>query len=72
MIYEISPTGNLTIVFNKPIVVPNIRTTSEFVPTRRLLQDELPKKESQAGYEYDIKQVVDLKIESDFYTSDMN
>ena len=65
-IYEISQTGNLTIQFNKPIILPKIRTTSEKIdtPNRLLLSEQVDE------FFYDIDDIVELKVESDFYSEE--
>lgn len=39
-IYDFSPSGNLTIIFNKPIVLPNLFVHNLTETEPRLLQDE--------------------------------
>lgn len=54
-IYDISPTGNLTIEFNKPILIPPLRVTEQSVAsngTRILAEIGISK--------YNIKEVVDI------------
>ena len=69
-VQSLSPTGNLTIAFNKPLILPPIRVddysqvTNSSATEARLLQEEV------SSYKYDIKDVVDLKIESSFHTED--
>ena len=68
---SLSPTGNLTIAFNKPLILPPIRVdyftqvTNSSATEARLLQEE-----EVRAYQYDIKDVVDLKIESSFHVDD--
>ena len=58
LVTSISPTGNLTITFNKPIVVPPIRVYP-VSPKRRQMQRM-----------FEIEEVLAIYIESDFYESD--
>ena len=67
-VYDISATGNLTIVFNKPILIPFITMTSG--PNARRLEDEDATIEINSPYYYKIEDLIELKIESDFYTDE--
>ena len=68
-IYEISPTGNLTIQFNKSIIVPKITQVNEDAqPTRMLLSG---REKDEEPYFYDIDNLIEMKMESDFYTEEM-
>jgi len=63
MIYDISATGNLTIIFNKPIIIPPIKVlnyTNTITPARLL-------ESKNDTFYYDIKDVIDLTVESSFY-----
>lgn len=69
-IYRISPTGNLTVVFNKPIIIPNIRihdskNESLLRRTRDLAYNQ--DGEQKEIYAYEIGEVVDIWVESDFF-----
>ena len=56
----ISPYGNLTITFNKPIIVPQIRVDSDILSTyQRLLANEKNKG-------YDITEIIGFKVNSEF------
>ena len=52
-----SPYGNLTISFNKPIILPPVRVD----PLKSRLLDDDEK------LEYDIKEVIGFKVNSEFY-----
>ena len=57
----------MTVIFNKPIILPNIIVEHDYdaasVAGRRL------EKEKEIGEWYKIEDVLDLWVESDFYTN---
>ena len=68
-IYSITHTGNLTISFNKPIIVPNIqinRWNNQNKNLRRL-DNDLGTSSTQQSLQFDIQEVIDVWVESDFY-----
>ena len=64
--YGLTSTGNLTITFNKPILLPNIQVLEANSTLNRKLQLDEPST-MPTDYEFNIKDVLDLKVESDFY-----
>ena len=69
-VYEVSPTGNLTITFNKPIIVPKIviyeNRTIGF-GERMLISDE---EELDIKDYWNIEDVIELWVESDYYSEE--
>ena len=58
---DVSPVGNLTIVFSKPILIPPIQV--DFV-------DNSTSSRQLAHREYEIQEVIDIYVESDFHESE--
>ena len=53
-------------MFNKPLLLPNIKVLEANSTLNRKLQLEEPST-MPTDYEFNIKDVLDLKVESDFY-----
>ena len=72
----LSATGNLTISFNKPIIIPPILVDTVTVTnTTRLLTDvesEADEDDDSQEYYYHIKDVIELSVESSFYEEGSN
>lgn len=64
-VLSLSPTGNLTIGFNKPIILPPIRvdnaTQPQSINETRLLQADV------VSPQYEIQDIIDLSVESSFH-----
>ena len=60
-VYDFTPTGNLTITFNKPIIIPPVEVESE-EETRRLT--------ATAFQKYSIQDVMQLSVESSYHDQD--
>ena len=58
--HDVSPVGNLTIVFSKPILIPPIQV--EF-------GDNSTSGRQLAYQKYEIQEVIDIYVESDFHES---
>ena len=63
-IYDFTPTGNLTITFNKPIILPPIEMISD--QNRRLEENST----ENAFQRYQIKDVLQLSVESSYHDQD--
>ena len=58
-VQEITATGNLTIVFNKKVIIPPIRVYSD---ESRMLKDN-----TNSTFYYEIMDVVSIKVDSGFF-----
>ena len=68
-IYDITKAGNLTIVFNKPIILPPIELFEE--SKRQLQEVVLGRSDSpQRNRNYSLSQVLTIYLESSFYDDD--
>ena len=72
-VLSMSETGNLTVVFNKPIIKPPIivtpvkNVTLATDASQRLLADDIDEFQSVAHKNYTIEEVVELSVISSFY-----
>ena len=67
-VQSLSRTGNLTITFNKPIILPPIEIIRESTDSKE--NDRRLDAVKSADFKIPVKEIVDITIESEYYESE--